>query len=316
MDGSKPGFIIRLLTWLGGHELAVLIGFASAVAGALAFVVVADQVHAGSLQNFDRTLLVMFRRPPTNAPIGPPTIQEAVRDITAMGGVVVLGFVTVVTAGFLVLDGKSRMALLVLASAGGGLCMNLLLKDAFHRPRPQIVPHLVYASGESFPSGHSMLSATIYLTLGALLARSHKRKRLKAYFLLVAGLLTVMIGVSRVYLGVHWPTDVLAGWTAGSVWALLCWLVARSLQSNRTVEPEAENAEDSTRRSIEANPPGHDRARRPSDHFSRTTSFGFLSSLSPINRECRRWPSGVHSTYSNWHQFWPVRFSPLSPNRV
>ena len=134
--------------------------------------------------------------------------------------------------------------------------MNLLLKDAFHRPRPQIVPHLVYASGESFPSGHSMLSATIYLTLGALLARSHERKRLKAYLLFVAGLLTVAIGVSRVYLGVHWPTDVLAGWTAGSIWALLCWLVARSLQKNRTVEPETEHAEDGPRTSIEAKATG------------------------------------------------------------
>jgi undecaprenyl-diphosphatase len=101
-----------------------------------------------------------------------------------------------------------------------------------------------------------MLSATIYLTLGALLARSHERKRLKAYFLFVAGLLTVAIGVSRVYLGVHWPTDVLAGWTAGSIWALLCWLVARSLQKNRTVEPETEHAEDGPRTSIEAKATG------------------------------------------------------------
>ena len=91
--------------------------------------------------------------------------------------------------------------------------MNVMLKDTFHRPRPQIVPHLARASGESFPSGHSMLSATIYLTLGALLARSHQRKRLKAYFLLLATLLTLMIGVSRVYLRV--PTGPPMSWRAG-----------------------------------------------------------------------------------------------------
>jgi hypothetical protein len=145
-----------------------------------------------------------------------------------------------------------------------------------------------------------MLSATIYLTLGALLARSHERKRLKAYFLFVAGLLTVAIGVSRVYLGVHWPTDGLAGWTAGSIWALLCWLVARSLQKNRTVEPETEHAEERPSNIYRSKSHWDMTARpQPSDHFSRTTSFGFLSSLSPTKWECRRWPSGVHSTCSN-----------------
>ena len=82
-----------------------------------------------------------------------------------------------------------------------------------------------------------MMSAVVYLTLGALLARSQPRKRLKAYFLLVAAFLTLIVGVSRVYLGVHWPTDVLAGWTAGAVWAILCWLAARRLQRSRRLEP-------------------------------------------------------------------------------
>ena len=88
-----------------------------------------------------------------------------------------------------------------------------------------------------------MLSAITYLTLGALLARSHQRRALKVYFLLLAVLLTLMVGVSRVYLGVHWPTDVLAGWTAGAVWALLCWLVARRLQRRHSLELEAEHTE-------------------------------------------------------------------------
>jgi undecaprenyl-diphosphatase len=83
-----------------------------------------------------------------------------------------------------------------------------------------------------------MLAALTYLTLGALLARAEERKRLKAYFLLVAATLTFLVGLSRVYLGVHWPTDVLAGWTAGASWAILCWLAARWLQSRRAIEAE------------------------------------------------------------------------------
>jgi undecaprenyl-diphosphatase len=144
----------------------------------------------------------------------------------------------VIVCGFLALGGKSHMALLVCVSVTGGLTASSLLKEVFQRPRPDLVPYAVYASGTSFPSGHSMMSAVAFLTLGALLARSQKRKRLKAYFLVLATLLTVMVGLSRIYLGVHWPTDVLAGWTAGAVWALLCWLAARWLQSRRAIEPE------------------------------------------------------------------------------
>jgi undecaprenyl-diphosphatase len=157
----------------------------------------------------------------------------------------VVVLLTVVTGGFLVLDGKRRMALFVCGSVLSGLIASTILKDLFVRPRPDLVPRAAYSSGASFPSGHSMMSAITYLVLGALLARSQERKRLKAYFFLLAALLTLMVGVSRVYLGVHWPTDVLAGWTAGAVWALLCWLAARWLQSRRRIEGEAERATDS-----------------------------------------------------------------------
>ncbi len=151
-----------------------------------------------------------------------------------------LTLLTAFAAGFLALDGKKHMALFVLGSVVSGLMASTLLKDTFQRARPDLVPYDVYASGASFPSGHSMMSAVTYLTLGALLARSQERKRLKAFFLLVAMFLSFVVGVSRVYLGVHWPTDVLAGWTAGAVWALLCWLVARWLQARRTLEPDTE----------------------------------------------------------------------------
>jgi undecaprenyl-diphosphatase len=88
----------------------------------------------------------------------------------------------------------------------------------------------------SFPSGHSMLSAVIYPTLGTLLARLVPRKRLKIYFMLVALTLSFLIGISRIYLRVHYPTDVLAGWAAGLAWAAFCWTIAKYLQRRGALE--------------------------------------------------------------------------------
>ena len=238
-NGSMALRRFRPLTWLGGHEMTVLVALACIVAGVWGFALLADEVTEGGTQAFDQNLLLAFRTGPAHSPLGPPPVREAARDITSLGGTAVLTIVTIIAAGFLALDGKTHMALFLCASVLGGVAASTVLKDVFHRPRPDLVPYSVYVSGASFPSGHSMMSAVTYLTLGALLARSQERKRIKAYFLLVAIFLTFSVGVTRVYLGVHWPTDVLAGWTAGSVWALLCWLAARWLQSRRTLERES-----------------------------------------------------------------------------
>jgi undecaprenyl-diphosphatase len=221
----------------------VLVALACVVAGVWGFALLADEVLEGGTQAFDQRVLLAFRHSDTRAPIGSPSVQEAARDITALGGVAVLTLLTAIAAGFLALDGKKHMALFVVGSILGGVAAGTILKDVFHRPRPDLVPVSVYVSGASFPSGHSMMSAVTYLTLGALLARSQERKRVKAYFLMVAMFLTFAIGVTRVYLGVHWPTDVLAGWTAGAVWALLCWLTARWLQARQTLERETEHVQ-------------------------------------------------------------------------
>ena len=240
MTRSKRGQAFRLLSWLGGHEMTVLLALAGIATGVWMFALLADEVLEGGTQAFDQRLLLAFRNSETRAPLGPPPVQEAARDLTALGGVAVLGLVTVVAAGFLALDGKKHMALFVCGSVLGGQAVGTILKDVFHRPRPDLVPYAVFVSGASFPSGHSMMSAVTYLTLGALLARSQERKRLKAYFLLLAMFLTFAVGITRVYLGVHWPTDVLAGWMAGAVWALLCWLGARWLQARHALERETE----------------------------------------------------------------------------
>ena len=151
------------------------------------------------------------------------------RDITGLGSMIVLLLITAVTIFYLALIRSWKDALFVLASVGGGQILSNLLKLGIDRPRPDLVPHLVRVETLSFPSGHAMLSAITYLTLGSLLARIVPGVATKIYVLGVAVLLTLMVGASRIYLGVHWPSDVFAGWCAGFVWAMLCWLAAQRL---------------------------------------------------------------------------------------
>lgn len=197
----------------------------------------ADEVLEGETRRIDERLLLVFRADSDPAdPLGPDWAEETARDVTGLGGVAVLCFVTLAAAGFLALQRKGHLAWYVILAVGGGMLLSALLKASFDRPRPDLVPHgqAVYTS--SFPSGHSMMSAVTFLTLGALLASAQPNRLLKSYLLGLAVLLTVAVGISRVYLGVHWPTDVLAGWTAGSAWALACWSFARHLRRQGRVE--------------------------------------------------------------------------------
>jgi undecaprenyl-diphosphatase len=240
MESPPPNWFFRLLHRLGNHELGVLLAFAGIVSGIWLFAFIAEEMKEGDTSAFDKQILLAMRHPGDLSPLGSPGFQEATRDVTALGGPTVLSLLTLFSGGYLLLSGKRHMGLFVYGAVAGGFLLSTILKDSFDRARPDIVPHGAYVSTSSFPSGHSMLSAATYLTLAALLARSQQRKRLKAYFLLAGGLLTFLVGVSRVYLGVHWPTDVLAGWTAGACWAIVCWLIARRLQRSRTIEPEAD----------------------------------------------------------------------------
>lgn len=201
------------------------------VLGSLAFFGIAEEVAEGDTLRLDERILLSMRVPgdPTQ-PVGPDWVQEAFRDFTGLGGVGVLGLLTVATLGYLWLMGMRRAALYLFLAIAGGLVVSLALKAGFHRPRPDLVSHgsMVYTA--SFPSGHSMLSAIVYLTGGAMLALVHERRAVRIYILGCAVAATVLVGASRVYLGVHWPTDVLAGWAGGAAWAALCWLVARWVQ--------------------------------------------------------------------------------------
>ncbi len=227
------------MAWPGRFELPTLLLIGVITGGIWGFVELADEVLEGETRDFDETVLLMMRAPGDAAdPLGPGWLEEAGRDFTALGGVGVLAFLTAVVVVFLFMQGKRHAALFVLGAVVSGVLLSSLLKAGFDRPRPDLVPHESIVYSASFPSGHSMMSAVTYLTLGALLARVQPNHRLKAFLLGVAVLLTVLVGVSRVYLGVHWPTDVLAGWTAGAAWASLCWLGAIWLQRRGRVEKD------------------------------------------------------------------------------
>jgi undecaprenyl-diphosphatase len=230
----------RPIAWLGTHELATLIGIALLAAGCWSFVAIANAVFEGDTESADRAILLAMRSPGDVAdPIGAEWLEELSRDFTALGGVGVLTFVTLAVLGYLLLERKTKAAIVVLIAVAGGLAASQLLKVAYDRPRPELVPHGSHVYTASFPSGHAMMSAATYLTLGALLARVHSDRRLKAYFLVLALVLTAAVGISRVYLGVHWPTDVLAGWTLGASWAIACWLFAVRLQRRGEMEVES-----------------------------------------------------------------------------
>lgn len=226
---------------LARREVWLLAVVLLAAGGLLGFASLAEEVLEGETGAFDRAVLLGLRNPEDlSDPIGPVWFEELARDITSLGGYAILGLMASVVIGYLVMVQKRAAALLVLGSVGGGLLLSTLLKNLFERARPDLVPHAVDVYTASFPSGHAMLSAVTYLTLGSLLMRVHSERRVKAYVLAVAIAMSVMVGLSRVYLGVHWPTDVLAGWCVGAAWAMLCWLVALWLQRGGKVEPEAE----------------------------------------------------------------------------
>ena len=201
------------------------------------FAQLADEVVEGETRAFDNAVMLAMRSADDPSdPIGPEWFEEGVRDITSLGSSTVLVLVSLIVIGFLLISGAYGAAILVAVSVGGGMLLVHLLKDVFQRARPDLVPHAVQVFTNSFPSGHATLSAVTYLTLGALLARVERPRAAKMYFLGVAITLTMIVGTSRVYLGVHWPTDVLAGWCVGAAWAIICWVVATRLQRRGKVE--------------------------------------------------------------------------------
>ena len=206
-------------------ERALLVSLLLIGAALFAFFRIASEVSEGDTMALDRAILVGLRSPADPAiPIGPHWLPEAMTSLTAFGSVPGLLLVSLAIILYLLVSRRLRTALFLLAAIPGGLVLAGLLKLVYARPRPVLVPHLVDVTSSSFPSGHATDSAIVYLTLAALLARTVPERAQRLYIIGAAILLILLIGVSRIYLGVHWPSDVLAGWTIGAAWALACSL--------------------------------------------------------------------------------------------
>lgn len=218
--------IERLKQLVGKVETRTLVALLFLVGLPWLFLEVAGEVSEGETAALDRRLLLALRSPGDPAdPIGPRWVEEAMRDITALGGFTILTLLTIVATLLLVFHGRRREALVFLGTVIAAQLSSDLLKGLYDRARPDLVSHGSYVYSQSFPSGHSAMAAAVFLILATVTASVEARRRTKAliYGVAIGGVLAV--GFSRVYLGVHWPTDVLGGWVLGASWALIAWLI-------------------------------------------------------------------------------------------
>jgi undecaprenyl-diphosphatase len=221
----------RELTWL-------LVGLGGCIL-LLAFLALAGEVSEGETLAFDKKIVLGFRKADDlSLPIGPTWVTSVLLDLTALGGPVILGLVVLSVVGFLALQTRYWTAFFIFMTAVSGEAVSYAMKGVFARPRPTIVPHLREVYSTSFPSGHAMQSAIIYLTMGAMLMRIAEGRLTKLYCCGMAMLLTFLVGLSRVWLGVHYPTDVLAGWIVGLFWASMCWLAEQRYEVRSGIRAE------------------------------------------------------------------------------
>lgn len=235
------GFRRRLRRILAGRpplEAVLILGSLALLFLVNAFLDLADEVGEGETHVRDMDILLSLReKGNTREAIGPEWLESGVRDVTALGSAPILILVTLAACGFLAFRRQVHGSLVLLVSMAGGWAASIALKGVFARPRPDLVEIPTFVS-HSFPSGHSMMSAVVYLTLGFIVSRFVKPFWFKVYILLLAVGLTFMVGLSRIFLGLHYPSDVVAGWMAGLAWAGLCLLIAEWLQGRGKVEEE------------------------------------------------------------------------------
>lgn len=228
---------------LRGKDTGLITVFLIAAVALAAFLKLASEVAQGHTMAFDRMLIEGLRQS-TDAenPAGAPWLRRVMVDLTALGGGPLLTVITATVVAYLLVVKKWKTAAFLTVAIAGGGAANELLKSFFLRARPDLVVHLTDSYSTSFPSGHAMNSALTYLTLAALLARTQKSHRIRVFFILVAVALTLAIGFSRVYLGVHWPTDVIAGWCVGAAWALIFAVLAHAFQRRNQIERPGDSA--------------------------------------------------------------------------
>lgn len=207
------------------------------ILASIAFLLISAVVHWGGTQRIDEWILKSVREISVrDAATGRVWGEESVIAITSMGALVILVGLSCAVLGLLLLTRRKQTALLLLVALLGAIGLNYGLKALFGRERPTIVTRLQRVDSRSFPSGHALISTAVYATLGAIAASLLRERRLKIYIISIAVLVSISIGLSRVYLAVHYPSDVLAGWTVGFLWALICWVAARRLQQRGLLE--------------------------------------------------------------------------------
>ena len=201
-----------------------------AVAGLAALVL------SGRAAPLDATGLLFWRTSPELAPAGPPLLIEMVRDLTALGGVLLRNLLAIAAVLALVFLRLRREAALLALTVAGGWLVNTLLKGLIGRPRPEIVPHLTAAGGDSFPSGHSFNSAVVFIAVALAFATLSARQSVRLTIIGSAVAISLAVAWSRVWLGVHFPSDVIAGWLGGAGWAFLATaLLDRPAQATSAV---------------------------------------------------------------------------------
>lgn len=222
------------IEWLRAADLRLAAELALVGALVVAFILIGNAV-GGGIDQVDKDLLLAMRAAPDD-PHGPHWFEDGMMHLSAVGSGAVTGLVTLVSILFLLVARKPRLALLLLVCALGTLVWMEVLKGIYERPRPTVVTHIDPPGGMSFPSGHSMIAAALYLTLAVQIARALPERRLQRFAVAVGATLAMLVGVTRMYLGVHYPSDVIGGWTVGVTWALVCGVVARRLEKRGTVE--------------------------------------------------------------------------------
>lgn len=235
MTFSQLAPFARRLWRIARTEIVALAALFIVAGGIMTFVELADDMTEADGRAFDQAVLLAMRPGGSADGWGPPWLETAALDLTALGGIAVLGLFAVIVVLFLILQRKRLSALLLVLGLAGGVALSEGLKAMFERDRPPEMFRAVETINASFPSGHALLSAVFYLSIGVMLTRAFPRRRFKAYVLGVAVLLTLIVGLTRIYLAAHWATDVLAGWSVGAAWAMALWLVAYAVQRRQAV---------------------------------------------------------------------------------
>ncbi|MFW6359328.1 MAG: phosphatase PAP2 family protein [Chroococcales cyanobacterium] len=232
-DFIKP-ILLSLPKWLREHLLPLLLtirvgGLLIAAIALWAFYEIAEDILEQESFVFDQQILLTLYN------IQTPILNQIMLGITFLGEPTFLFFVGAICVIWLLLQGKRSQATTVIIAGGGAGILNIWLKDLFGRSRPELWERIIDVQLKSFPSGHAMISMVVYSLLGYLLATTFPRW--SKLIIIVTTILILGIGLSRLYLGVHWPTDVIAGYAAGTVWLIAC-VFSFELWRNRRINAE------------------------------------------------------------------------------